>query len=29
MKDDEFVKALRGANSRDDVWKLLDESAGG
>lgn len=29
MKDDNFVKALRGATSRDEVWKLLDESAGG
>lgn len=29
MKDDNFIKALRGANSRDEVWKLLDESAGG
>jgi nitrogen PTS system EIIA component len=29
MKDDEFVKSLREAITRDDIWKRLDESAGG
>jgi len=29
MKDDNFVKLLCGAASRDDLWKLLDEPAGG
>jgi len=28
MRDDHFVKALREAGSRDEVWRLLDEPAG-
>jgi PTS system fructose-specific IIA component/PTS system nitrogen regulatory IIA component len=28
MRDDAFVKALREADSRDAVWKLLSDSAG-
>jgi PTS system nitrogen regulatory IIA component len=26
MKDDEFVKRLRQAKTKDDVWRLLDEA---
>lgn len=29
MRDDEFVKALRGSESRDDVWRQLDEPPAG
>jgi len=28
MRDDGFVKALRDAPTRDDIWKLLDEPGG-
>jgi PTS system fructose-specific IIA component/PTS system nitrogen regulatory IIA component len=28
MRDDGFVQALRKATTRDEVWKLLDESSG-
>jgi len=28
MRDDGFVRALRQATTRDEVWKLLDESSG-
>jgi len=28
MRDDHFVKALREAGSRDEVWRLLDEPSG-
>jgi PTS system fructose-specific IIA component/PTS system nitrogen regulatory IIA component len=28
MRDDGFVRALREAATRDDVWKLLEESTG-
>lgn len=28
MRDDGFVKALRQAKSRDEIWKLLDEPTG-
>lgn len=29
MRDDQFVSQLRAATSRDEIWRLLDESAGG
>lgn len=29
MRDDNFVKSLREATTRDDVWKLLEEPPGG
>ncbi|MFO0807276.1 MAG: PTS sugar transporter subunit IIA [Gemmataceae bacterium] len=29
MRDDNFVKALRAAEDRDAVWKLLEEPPGG
>lgn len=29
MREDAFVKALREAKSRDELWKLLDEPPGG
>ena len=29
MRDDAFVKALRGATTREAVWALLEEQAGG
>ena len=29
MRDDAFVKSLRDAGSRDEVWRLLDEPPGG
>jgi PTS system fructose-specific IIA component/PTS system nitrogen regulatory IIA component len=29
MRDDNFVKSLRAADSKDAVWKLLDEPPGG
>src|SRR5262245_56329488 len=28
MRDDEFVRALRESQSRDQIWSLLDESSG-
>jgi mannitol/fructose-specific phosphotransferase system IIA component (Ntr-type) len=28
MRDDAFVRALRQAKTKDEVWKLLDESSG-
>jgi PTS system fructose-specific IIA component/PTS system nitrogen regulatory IIA component len=28
MRDDGFVRALREAATRDDIWKLLEESTG-
>ena len=28
MRDDAFVKALRQAKTRDEIWKLLDEPTG-
>lgn len=28
MRDDGFVQALRGAKTRDEVWKLLEDAAG-
>jgi nitrogen PTS system EIIA component len=28
MRDDAFVRSLRDATTREEVWKLLDESAG-
>lgn len=28
MKNDDYVKALRGADGRDAIWKLLDEPPG-
>jgi PTS system fructose-specific IIA component/PTS system nitrogen regulatory IIA component len=28
MRDDNFVRALREAPTRDAIWKLLDESSG-
>jgi hypothetical protein len=29
MRDDHFVNALRAASTRDEIWRLLDEPAGG
>jgi PTS system fructose-specific IIA component/PTS system nitrogen regulatory IIA component len=28
MRDDGFVQSLRGAKTRDEVWKLLEDAAG-
>jgi len=29
MRNDTFVRALREAKSRDEIWKLIDESSEG
>jgi hypothetical protein len=29
MRNDAFVRSLREAKSRDEIWKLIDESADG
>jgi PTS system fructose-specific IIA component/PTS system nitrogen regulatory IIA component len=29
MREDAFVKALREASTRDEIWKLLDDPTGG
>jgi PTS system fructose-specific IIA component/PTS system nitrogen regulatory IIA component len=28
MRDDAFVRSLRDATTRDEIWKLLDDAAG-
>jgi PTS system fructose-specific IIA component/PTS system nitrogen regulatory IIA component len=28
MRDDGFVRSLRQAQNRDEIWKLIEEAAG-